>query len=410
MVISLRIIGSCVLFPGNTIFENCFTPTVPPQFMIEALRQDLKNQLTEGAFGRLFEQLRTSVLDSQSSLYNDVIMIESRWNTSQRDGKLGTIDYQEKDLSFNNITQALLWLIDQINVEDLHESYKVQQDQHVAIPEKHVYTCNRYDQNDEFQALYYEALEEEGGSSYGNIHFFYLYGDARQEHRNLFKRLGYDLGGFLENWQKGDYDPGVKTLFVECKPRVSRNPKLFQINIMKALLAKFFEPLNQQQPILKKKLSDLLKSPAIQGFGAQDYVFILFTLDDHNWDKKLSPMIVTKLYEDFCNCTLGPDAPHFFFFFGIEYQKENKQVQDEVKATIEEAQYGVPLSELGPVTLADVREWISRYPALVPPGMEDKALAEKLFPSPAELDMADVTPILKQLLDQYNKGLVINLE
>lgn len=375
--------------------------------MLDPLKRQLKDLVARGRHEEVFRQLREDVLAVGSEVYNDCVLIQGRFSEAERAGNLGLIAFQEKDRNFNNINEALLWLIDCIEVADLSEVRKKQLDvqqaasARQAVPPRHVLTCNRMEQTELVQLNYYDLPGPEE-----KIRFFYLYGDIRQEHQSLFRRLGYELGGFLLNWEKGDYDPGVQVKFVHCKPQVHRNPKLFLINTLRELFSRFFEPVNGQQPISRKKLSDLLASPDLQGFSGSDFVFILFTIDDHNWNETVTPQVVRALIENFCDCELGPDAPAFFLFFGIEYKKDNEDVRQQVRKVIEETEYGEKLPELQPVTLDDVSEWLSRYTVLIPPGREAPDLAAELFPGQGRFDMADVEVKLREIVDRHNLGVM----
>ena len=372
--------------------------------MLNPLKRNLKETLSKRGAGPVFARLK-EVLSDQSELYNDVILTEARWNRTQGAGMLGTIDFREKQLNFNNVEQALLWLIDRIEAQDLSSRYGRKFAEHRAVPDEHRYTCDRVDQSDAFQLVRYDppasVLAHEN-----KLFFFYLYGDARQAHEALFHRLRLEEAGRLENWEQANYDPGIKTCFVDIKPRVSNNPKLFRLNFFKTLMSRFFEPLHGHQPMAPKKLSDLLASEKLRDFGPDDLVFILITLDEHNWEAKTTPGIIRALYEEFCQGALPATAPGFFFFFGIEYEKENKQVKAEVEAAINAAVYGLPLPELGPVSLADIAEWFSRYRVLLAPGETPLEAAKRHFDTDGPFDMIDILGTLERLIDDHNNRLI----
>lgn len=375
--------------------------------MLDALKRNLKELIGRGQHDEAFRRLKEEVLDPGSVLYNDTITVQARFHSAGRAGKLGLIGFRESSRSFNNVNDALLWLIDSISIADLSVHLRRQQENYRAILWWHALTCDRTEQSEQFDL--HNLDPPQPGQK---VHFYYLYGDIRQEHESLFQRLGLDLGGFLLNWEQGEYDPGIRLLPVAFKPRVSHNPKLFRIYILRELLSRFFEPVNGQLPVGDKTICDLLKSPKLQGFGPNDLVFILITLDDYNWDDKLIPALVRNLYEDFCRGELPPEGPQFFFFFGIEYQKENQRVREEVRREIQKAQYGLALAELQPLALADLEEWLSRYRLLLEnSGKEAREMARQLFPDKGDddpIDMADIERELRKLIDHHNNGLVFN--
>ena len=77
-----------------------------------------------------------------------------------------------------------------------------------------------------------------------------------------------------------------------------------------------------------------------------------------------------------------------------------------MEAAIKEAVYGLPLPELGPVSLADIAEWFSRYRVLLAPGETPREAAERCFGTTEPFDMIDVLPKLQQLIDRHNSGLI----
>jgi len=221
--------------------------------MLDALKRELKELIGDNRHEEVFRRLTEEVLLVNSDLYNDAILLESKHRESVRAGNLSLIAFEEKNINFSNTSQALIWLVNNITPAVLGDKLRQKAESFRSVPALHAFTCDRVAQNEFFQLNYYDTPGPEQ-----KLRFFYLYGDARQEHESLFKRLGYEIGGHLLNWEKGDYNPGTKIKFVDCKPPVHDNPKLFQINVMRELLARFFEPVNNLQPILSKKLNEVL--------------------------------------------------------------------------------------------------------------------------------------------------------
>lgn len=367
------------------------------------LQRELKDLIGKNKPAEVFRRLREEVLHSKSELYNKVILLENRYHQGKTESDLGLIDFKEKTLSFNNVNHALLWCIDEITIADLSDKLRLDLESHVCIPEFHSLTCDRSDQSGMVQLHFYEHPDLK-------IRHFYLYGDAHQAMRSLHKRLGYDLGGQLLNWRDGNYQAQSKVRFVVCKPPIHQMPKLFLINIYKELLAQFH--LDTAKDILSRKLSETLRSPVLKGdssaniFSENDFVFVLLTLDHHNWNERITPEVVKNFIENFCACELPPDAPNFFFFYGIEYQKENEAVRLSVEEAINQAENGEKLEPLTPVPRSDVAEWFSRYDVLIAKGQTSDDMAAKLFPAANWIDMDDIEIQLLRLIDQHNKGLV----
>lgn len=368
--------------------------------MLDALKCKLKYLVGENKHDELFRRLSTD-LRNDCQPYNDAVLLKASFSDRKRAEELGLIDEKTNALSFNKVNKALLGVIDRITIGHLTDYLRKSAENHRHIPLFHAYTCNRVEQNDLFQLHYFDPPQPAG-----KVHLFYLYGDARQEMRSLFLRLGYEIGGHLLNWEKGNYDPGTRLKFFKCKPQASDNPRLFQINIMRELMAQFFEPVNNQQPVLSKKISDLCVSEHLRDFGSDDLVFILLTIDDHNWRERITPFVVKDLVKNFCLCDpLPPDAPHFFFFFGIEYSKQNEKVKAQVKNAIEEREYGEALPELSPVAPGEVDEWFSRYHVFNMQGAEPSDTRQAHFGDFRQKDMTDIVLKLKELIEQHNLGI-----
>lgn len=374
--------------------------------MLEPLRKELKNLLSSSKQKEVFRRLREEILlaEKGADLYNDMVAISARWEQSRQSDNLGLIKFEDKNITFNSVNKALIWLIDRIEIGDLNPGLRRKCEELLAIPPVQRLTCDRVEQSDQIQIDYYDPPAEIVNEK---IKFYYLHGDSRQEHQSFFERVTLDLSAQLDNWQEGDYDSGVRIEAFDCKPKTSRNPKILRINIMRELLGYFFKPLNKQQPILKKKLVDLLASPKLKDFGANDFVFILITADEHNWDKNVIPSFIKTLYNEFLKSELPSNSPFFYFFFGLEYRKNKESIRQEVKEALEQAKYGIVLPELAPLAIDDVSEWLSRYPMLLPPQKEAHEYAQELFLNTSTLDMLDVELKLKQLIEYYNKGFTI---
>jgi hypothetical protein len=355
---------------------------------MEDLKQHIRSLVMQGD---LKEALRCFLdrLPAGDPQLNVASLLVSRHATLETKEISGTIDYREADLERNKITAALLELL---------QTYQHTRTPKFSVPSYHAFTCNRNEQSELFQVAYYTGTG-------AKVRFFYLYGDARQGHESLYQRLGYEINNCL-------YDPEspapglVKApIFEKLKTPVHKNPLLYQINIIKELLIKF--KISPRQPVQQVKITELLRSPDLQGCTAEDTVFILLTIDDYNWDAEITPKVVREFIEGFCNAELPVEAPSFFFFFGIEYQKSNEKTKEEVAHAIRERHYGEGLPELSPVLAADINEWFSRYRFLIPGGKTYGDMTHLLFGESYQMDMLDVEVRLKKIIDDHNMGFVL---
>lgn len=367
--------------------------------MLDNLKQELKILIGECRHEEFFVRVRET-LRNDAEVYNDVVVIQAAMNNSGRVGSLDLISDAEKRLRFNTENHALITIVERVRLEDLSEMYRHKAAAHVALPPYHAYTCDRVEQNEAFQVAWYTQPSEK-------TRFFFMTGDADQNQSSLFQRLGYEIGGHLLNWEQGNYDPGVQIRFFSLKPQVSANPVLYQINVVRELISKFIPQVNTMQPLQQRKLSEVLNSNHLQGLGPNDFVFILLTIDDYNWNEHATPAVVKSLVEGFCNCPMPDAAPTFFFFFGIEYRKENQTVRQQAQHAIESRVKGEALPELAPVPADFLAEWFSRYRVLIPAGKTPDETAKIVFGDTTSMDMLDIEARLKQIIEDHNKGLVI---
>ena len=370
--------------------------------MLEAtpLIHKWKNLVGEACYDEVIASIKDA-LHEDSPRYNELILLQSRYNNARAAGHFGQIDFRDQSKTFNSVTDALLWFIERIQVEDLNETWQANCKDHFCLPEYHALTCDRFAQRDAFELYFYTDGQGK------KVHKFYLYGDAAQAHESLHERLGREQGGQLLNWENGHYESGTKVLFKYLKPSVRSVPMLYKIEVIKTLLANFFDKVNEKEPILQKNIGELLQSPELSGYGPDDYVFVLITMDDANWNKAVTPVFVRDFVSTFLATTLPDTAPQFFFFFGIEYAAHNTDKRAEVDAVIREHAATAPqeaLEELRAVTRPDMVEWFSRYRRLmVDMDKDENQMVDQLFGNIRQMDMEAVEKILRERIIEHNK-------
>lgn len=296
----------------------------------------------------------------------------------------------------------LLQALDERIAEMARENVPETPPGYAALPEYHAYTCDRVEQIDKFTPLY----EEE--STLPRVNSYYLYGDTRQAHESLYQRLGREIGRHLFNWEKGGNESGSKVLFKSMKPQLSNNPDNSKILMLRHLFAEFYPPEEIKAPIYNKTVADLLGSRDLKDFGPNDYVFVLLIMD--NWKKEITPALVQTFISSFLYATLPSDAPIFFFFFGIEYAKDDDAKRQEVDEAIRNLKLGGnnALPELLPVKARDVTEWFSRYRKIMVAHDSDYYEAMRaVFGNAEQFDMKEVEIKLKELINRHNKGMAL---
>lgn len=366
---------------------------------LEALKRQLKDLVGEDKPDEAFRLLREDVLRSDGELYNELAIIQSNYRRAQREGNLNLIEYREKNLTFNSASHALLWVIDKMEVDDLGSRYRLKAGSRPALPDYHAYTIDRVEQSDQLQLNFFDTPGPEA-----KARFFYLYGDARQAHAELVKRASYDFGGQLLGWR--EQAPAAAPKLVVCKPPVNENPKLFYINLVREVLTQMGCPPAAQQPIGSRRLNEALANDKMRGLGPDDLVFVLLSIDDYNWRPRTTPVVVNDFIQQFCRCELPDSAPRFFFFFGLEYSKDNARVRQEVHEAVAQSDLIEALPELLPVGRDHIAEWFSRYRELLEDGLDAQAMAARLFPGADAIDMIDAVNQVKTIIDLYNRGFI----
>lgn len=370
--------------------------------MIDRIRQHLKILVGDNRLDQVFNLLRDEILDPNSGRYDDLILIQSKHTSDNRAGILGLIDFKDKSVSFNTTNEALLWLINKIQEEDLHPDLRVKIKNRKSISEYHAFTCDRKKQREQCEIDLLEVPEDQ------KIFLYFLYGDTRQAHHSLYECIGYESCDMLRN-PLGNIATDKKVAFRKIMPKLSENKTLFRINLAKELFAQFYPSIPGTVKFQNENLRQLLGSPTIMELKPTDNVFVLLTMDVANWNKALTPNLVEDFINSYLMVDLPPESPRFFFFFGVEYLKNDPQKRKEVAEAIQNRKSGGnTMEELLPVTKADVTGWFSTYrDAMVGPGLEAEDLTNEHFGEAGPFDMLEVEAKLNELILLFNKGFVL---
>lgn len=371
--------------------------------MLAALQRELKGYVAKDKLGELFDRL-TKLLRVESKLYNLTIGLQQSYSAARFEHVAGSLSFEEGNLQFSSIRNGLLYVIDEIRGVDLRPRPNQREQEFVDVPTFHAYGVNR-----EEQASKFEEDQYFGDDPDCKVHFYYLYGDLRQEAPSLVKRLGLELTGRTLDATSLEVDYGGREpLFVECKPPPRPKARLFQLLLLKGMIEKFIGPINNMRKLGEMTLLDLLASPKLKSRTAEDAVCILVRVDHHNWNKDIIPPVLRELYEKFCQASLPATSPKFYFFFGIEYPKTKVQLRREVEAAIQQRRYGEALKELHPVTSAEIAEWFTRHEPLIPAGHTPESLVQTQFTGPGPFDMEDVERWLLGLIRRNKEQLLEN--
>ncbi len=89
-----------------------------PMANAQSVKFKLKDLLSQNEISKLFLFLRELFKEIDIELFNQIIQIENRLNRAQLNNKRGLINHTELGIQVNHINEALLSLIDQIEVND----------------------------------------------------------------------------------------------------------------------------------------------------------------------------------------------------------------------------------------------------------------------------------------------------
>ena len=370
--------------------------------MLDPLKRELKDLVGLSQHDEVFRRLKEDTLrPTHCDLYNDTVVIQSRHSDSKRAGNLGIIDFKEKNLQFNNVSQALVWLIDGITLADLSETCR-QRLEHPprAIPGYHVFTCDRVDQTDAFEPLRTDIKP-------GSQHFFYLFGGELQAHKSFFARVAYELEG---RYRADGAEATVGKPMPHRAAQVTfavdecRDPQVLRERFVRNLFSAFGLIPDDFHPLLHQNLGTLLeRSEKTRGLTANDYLCVFVHISHWAWNKNLTPQAAFWFIQTFCQCALRPDGPALLFFFAFDYDEEqNPGVREEVLEAVRQSQELAGLPELGMVLRKDVALWLVRYQHLFPSAEQRKQMLAQRF-GHAEYFMEDVEMELQKLIDHcYN--------
>lgn len=260
----------------------------------------------------------------------------------------------------------------------------------------HKFTCDRVEQCDVFQNLFDK-------NKIKKTHYFYIYGAEVHSHFGLFNRFAFDLEGRLQDYLNPNLEFTCTAFRTEqITFDISQDLNIYKQNIIKSILAEFSINPNDQEPLLNKTLLDLLQSPRLQGLKETDFVCIFLSISEWDWNPDITPKVVTWLIESFCEVDIPITAPTFLFFFGIIYEDENSEIEEEVRRAIRAGTYIKELPELQLVQQNDIKRWFAKYKMLAPSSEQRRALYEQYFEDQPGFKMERIEIKFQKIIDNYN--------
>lgn len=365
---------------------------------------ELKKQLKDMTedMPLLFQRLKYLMLND-SQVYNTVLLQESRYKEATTSWINGLLSKEDSDLTVNQVRNALLILIDNLQPDDLKPSERPDQQDtspKVILHDYHRFTCDRVEHSDAFTIAF-------GKHRNTRKHFFFLYGLDLQSHRGMFSRIAYDLEGRLADYLNPGLETACNALTIELSFDVSNDLEVYKQNILKNLFLSLDVPVNESAPLTEKSLNWLLgRSPKVQGLGAKDFLCVFVAISEYDWEPDITPEVTRWFINTFCKENLEEEFPTILFFFAIIYEDDNSPVETEVRALVRSSELVTGLPELNMVAKRDVARWFSKYSFIAPSSTRLKAIRDQHFGQDQEFFMEDVELKLKRLIDDYNLGVL----
>ncbi|MCR9102102.1 MAG: hypothetical protein NXI25_19255 [bacterium] len=261
------------------------------------------------------------------------------------------------------------------------------------LHDHHRLTCDRQEQDTQFKGIK-RAREHQ-------VNFLYIYGFDRHEHEALVERFAYELRGVMKDYLNPNLRARckveqVETIYLE----LNDNIEAYKIEVLSQLFTVFGVDTNTCGPMLQRDLNYLWQHSArLQSLQAQDYVCCYLMIPEMDWNKEITPQVVTWFIDEFCGSTLPAEAPGFFFFLGVEFEEEDSEVKGEVKTAIRTGGSRVQiLPELNSLEEKDLKQWFNRYKKRLP----RRTKHTDYFKTEDIYYMDDVVVELQRLIDTIN--------
>jgi inactive STAND len=274
----------------------------------------------------------------------------------------------------------------------------------ISLHSAFAYRCDRKDQYEKF----------DGENSLGflpktpKVKWYCLYGDHKQAHKSLCERLVRELSWFYSKSDDPDFKPATRWCLKGIRPQLTRNRESNTYKIARELALQFLSEEQIDACGDKLSVASILQSTELKDFGDKDFVFVLVSIIEDDWDKETTPQTIRAVADTFLKAELGPEAPRVYVFFGVEYRKGKKEKRAEMEKEL--AALPNTLPPLEPVKLKDVIAWFRRYDFLIDKGKGAKKMAKKIYDGKEELDMKEVEIKLRDLLDKQAMAVAQALE
>jgi hypothetical protein len=400
----------------------------------------------ETAFGQfkatnrplIFTYFKTSKISLDDVPMDDILSLKSFQEKLKELGHFQTKCKTYSDLLFhfkNQLEKLQDKNFFQSQEEEIEQSPPINNPLEKRLGMHHAYTCDRVVQYGQFSTF----LDEYDLNS--KCHFFYIHGDKKQSPNGLFERFVAKLKG-VERLARIDdknenYGVTEKNIFFPAP----QDLKYLQIELIDELQSEFNIPEKDKKKLRPKNLAKLLDNSYLKNKDSDHQVCIKISIPSECWHPVLTPKVTKWFIEEFCcqkieteeikNSDRKPEekeelfaqkrvtqkrlftGPEFFFFFCVDFKKEDKNKRDEINKSLKEAEYTIPFDELQQIEFDDITIWFTRMSnKYIEAWKNDQAkmniVKQRYFPLSKSMDMEDVQKSLSELIKRINNPIEKN--
>ena len=355
-------------------------------------KKHLKKLVAKRALDEVFNVLEGAFAAFPTET-NDLITLKVKNENAESSYKIGAMADAAYNVEIAQVTRGVLALIDALPDEaEMPSEGKPLQDYHR-------FTCDRVAQSDHF----YTAFESQAAQK---KQYYYIDGMEGHAHEGLFQRFAFDLEGKLQDYLTNtSTQSACQSLQLIIPYADSGTVEGYTRNVLKSLFGGMGVKVDEQAPILEKTLTDLLQlSPRLKDLGVEDYVCIFLTVSEWEWDPDITPAVVSWFISTFCGVELPATAPTFLFFFGLIYEEEDGEIEEEVQAAIKAGGNIQVLPELTKVSQRDIKKWLAKYKNNLDLSTEErKSIMNEHFKNDDGFYMESVEEKLAQIIIKHNK-------
>lgn len=355
-------------------------------------KKRLKQLVTKRQLDEVFNALE-GAFSAFPTETNELITLKVKNENAESSYKVGAMTDAAYNVEIAQVTRGVLILIDALPDEaEMPSEGKPLQDYHR-------FTCDRVEQSDRF----YAAFESQTAQK---LQYYYIDGMEKHAHEGLFQRFAFDLEGKLQDYlTTAAIQSACQSLKLIIPYADSGSIDGYKRNVLKSLFVGMGVKVDEQAPILEKTLADLLAlSPRLKDLGEEDYVCIFLSVSEWEWDIDITPAVVSWFISTFCGVELAESSPTFLFFFGLIYEEEDPEIEEEVQAAIEAGGNIQILPELTKVSQRDIKKWLHKYKNNLDLSTEErKSIMSEFFKSEDGFYMESVEDKLAQIIIKHNK-------